>query len=224
MVDAVAMGRKIYGNLKKAIQYIISIHIPIILTVSLPLFLGWIYPNIFTPVHVIFLELIMGPTCSIVYENEPLEKNGMRRPPRPLSLTFLTWKEISISIWQGLVITLGTLGAYQLAVMHGHPEELVRTMVFSTLVFANIGLTLVNRSFTESVLTTAGYNNQLLRGILVLTLALLGALLYVPLFRDFFHLASPTIAQLGVACVIGLASVAWFEVYKWIKRRSNEGG
>ena len=99
MVDAVSMGRKSYGNLKKAIQYIISIHIPIILTVSLPLFLGWVYPNIFTPLHVIFLELIIGPTCSIVYENEPLEKDGMRRPPRPLSLTFLTWKELSISIW-----------------------------------------------------------------------------------------------------------------------------
>ena len=74
MVYAVSMGRKIYTNLKKAIQYIISIHIPIILTVAFPLILGWVYPTIFTPVHVIFLELIMGPTCSIVYENEPLEK------------------------------------------------------------------------------------------------------------------------------------------------------
>ena len=74
MVKAVAMGRKIYTNLKKAIQYIISIHIPIILTVFLPLALGWIYPNIFSPVHIIFLELIMGPTCSIIYENEPIEK------------------------------------------------------------------------------------------------------------------------------------------------------
>ncbi|MBP7156802.1 MAG: cation-translocating P-type ATPase [Flavobacteriales bacterium] len=220
MVDAVAMGRKIYGNLKKAIQYIISIHIPIILTVSLPLFLGWVYPNIFTPLHVIFLELIMGPTCSIVYENEPLEKDGMLRPPRPLSLTFLTWKDLSISIWQGLVITLGTLGAYQLAVHQGHPEELVRTMVFSTLVVANIGLTLVNRSFTASVFTTYANNNQLIRGMLLLTIGLLAALLYVPLFREFFHLASPSIAQLGTAASIGLASVAWFEVYKWIKRRS----
>src|SRR5690606_15417919 len=68
LVVGIAAGRRIYANIKKAIQYIISIHIPIILTVSLPLFLGWIYPHIFTPVHVIFLELIMGPTCSIVYE------------------------------------------------------------------------------------------------------------------------------------------------------------
>ncbi|MBP6389805.1 MAG: cation-translocating P-type ATPase [Flavobacteriales bacterium] len=218
MVDAVSMGRKIYGNLKKAIQYIISIHIPIILTVSLPLFLGWVYPNIFTPLHVIFLELIMGPTCSIVYENEPLEKDGMRRPPRPLSLTFLTWKELSISIWQGLIIALGTLGTYQLAVQQGHSEELVRAMVFSALVFANIGLTLVNRSFTHSAFSTFGYGNWLLRGILLLTLALLGALLYVPVFRDFFHLASPSVPQLGIAAAMGFASVLWFEVYKWMRQ------
>ncbi len=223
MVDAVAMGRKIYGNLKKAIQYIISIHIPIILTVSLPLFLGWVYPNIFTPLHVIFLELIMGPTCSIVYENEPLEKDGMRRPPRPLSITFLTWKELSLSIWQGLVITLGTLGTYQLAVYQGRSEELVRAMVFSTLVVANIGLTLVNRSFTHSMVTTFSYGNWLLRGILLLTVALLAVLLYVPFIRDFFHLASPSVPQLGIAAVVGLVSVLWFEVYKWMRRRKLAG-
>src|SRR5690606_18857835 len=88
MVDAVAMGRKIYTNLKKAIQYVISIHIPIILVVFIPLALGWIYPSIFSPVHVIFLELIMGPTCSIIYENEPMEKNTMLQKPRPFSTTF----------------------------------------------------------------------------------------------------------------------------------------
>ncbi len=224
MVDAVAMGRKIYGNLKKAIQYIISIHIPIILTVALPLFLGWVYPNIFTPLHVIFLELIMGPTCSIVYENEPLEKDGMRRPPRPLGLTFLTWKELSISIWQGLVITLGTLGAYRFAVQQGHGEELVRTMVFCTLIAANIGLTLVNRSFTASMFTTFFNHNNLLRVILLVTIVLVAALLYVPLLREQFQLAEPSALQLAQATAIGFASVAWFEVYKWVKRRKGRTG
>src|SRR6218665_3183531 len=79
LITAIAAGRRIYSNIKKAIQYIISIHIPIILTVSMPLFLGWVYPEIFTPVHVIFLELIMGPTCSIVYECEPMEKNTIQK-------------------------------------------------------------------------------------------------------------------------------------------------
>lgn len=90
MVDAIAMGRRIYSNLKKAIQYIISIHIPIILIVLLPLVLGWTFPAIFTPVHVIFLELIMGPTCSIIYENEPIEPNLMQQKPRPFTNTFLS--------------------------------------------------------------------------------------------------------------------------------------
>jgi Ca2+-transporting ATPase len=116
MVDAVAMGRKIYTNLKKAIQYIISIHIPIILTVFIPLALQWIYPNIFSPVHIIFLELIMGPTCSIIYENEPIEKNTMTQKPRPFSNTFFNIKELTTSIIQGLMITTGTLLTYQYAI------------------------------------------------------------------------------------------------------------
>ncbi|MBC7866473.1 MAG: HAD-IC family P-type ATPase, partial [Gloeobacteraceae cyanobacterium ES-bin-316] len=119
MVDAIAMGRKIYTNLKKAIQYIISIHIPIILTVFVPLALGWLYPNIFSPVHVIFFELIMGPTCSIIYENEPMEKNTMQQKPRPFSTTFFNLKELATSILQGLIITAGTLTCYQYAVQQG---------------------------------------------------------------------------------------------------------
>jgi Ca2+-transporting ATPase len=98
MVEAIAMGRRIYLNLKKAIQYIISIHIPIILIVFIPLAFGWLYPNIFSPVHIIFLELIMGPTCSIIYENEPMEEDLMLQKPRPLSSTFFNLKEITQSI------------------------------------------------------------------------------------------------------------------------------
>ncbi len=138
MVDAVAMGRRIYANLKKAIQYIISIHIPIILTVFIPLALGWIYPNIFSPVHIIFLELIMGPTCSIIYENEPMEKNTMNQKPRPFSSTFFNRKELTTSIIQGLIIAAGTLTAYQYAVHQGYSESLTRSMVFTTLITANI--------------------------------------------------------------------------------------
>src|SRR5690606_4186834 len=129
MINAIAMGRKIYANLKKAIQYIISIHIPIILTVFIPLVLGWAYPAIFTPVHVIFLELIMGPTCSIIYENEPLEKNLMLQKPRPFSTTFFNWQELSVSIAQGLAITIGILLIYQYSFHQFGNEEVTRTMV-----------------------------------------------------------------------------------------------
>lgn len=145
MVDAIAMGRKIYLNLKKAIQYIISIHIPIILIVFIPLALGWIYPNIFTPVHIIFLEIIMGPTCSIIYENEPMEHDLMLQKPRQLTTTFFNLKEITISIIQGLVITLGLLSVYQYCLTEGFNENSTRTTIFLTLIASNIFLTLENR-------------------------------------------------------------------------------
>lgn len=222
MVDAIAMGRKIYTNLKKAIQYIISIHIPIILTVALPLILGWAYPNIFTPVHVIFLELIMGPTCSLVYENEPLEPNSMQQPPRIISNSFLQWRELWISIVQGLVITGGTIGIYQYALTQGYNENLTRAMVFTTLVVANMVLTLVNRSFYYSILTAYKYKNILLRIVLAVTAALLACVLYIPFVRSFLKFDFLPATPFAIAAGAGFVSVIWFEVYKLIKRMNTK--
>lgn len=221
LILGIEAGRRIYTNIKKAIQYIISIHIPIILTVSLPLFLGWIYPNIFTPVHVIFLELIMGPTCSIVYENEPIEKNAMQQKPRKMTETFLNWRELSISIIQGLMITVGVLFAYQLAVQNGASEETTRAMVFTTLIFANVFLSLTNRSFTYSFFESFKNKNFLFPLIIGATLILLFAILYVPIFSNFFHVSSLNIKDLGITLLIAMVSVLWFELYKWRKRRSQ---
>lgn len=179
MVDAVAMGRKIYTNLKKAIQYIISIHIPIILTVFIPLALGWIYPNIFSPVDIIFLEIILGSTCSIIYENEPMEKNAMQQKPKALTTTFFNWKELSTSIIQGLVITAGTLFMCQYTVQKGYDEALTRTMVFIVLITSNIFLTLINRSFYYSIFTTLRYKNNLVLLIISITVFIVALMLYV---------------------------------------------
>jgi Ca2+-transporting ATPase len=218
MVDAIAMGRKIYTNLKKAIQYVISIHIPIILTVFIPLALGWLYPNIFTPVHVILLELIMGPTCSIIYENEPMEKNTMIQKPRPFSNTFFSRKELTTSVIQGLAITAGTLTVYQLAVSQDLNEATTRAMVFTTLIAANIFLTLVNRSFYFSVLTTLKYKNNLVGIIIGITITLTGVLLYMDPFTAFFQFESLTNDQLWTSIGIGFISVIWYELVKGIKR------
>jgi Ca2+-transporting ATPase len=218
MVDAIAMGRKIYSNLKKAIQYIISIHIPIILTVFVPLVLGWIYPNILSPVHVIFLELIMGPTCSIIYENEPMEKNAMARQPRAFTKTFFSTRELGTSIVQGLVISIGTLAVYQFSVNQGNNEAVTRTMIFVTLISANIFLTIVNRSFYYSILTTLTYKNNLLLTIICITVALTGALLYIPALNNFFEFERIDGRQLAVAATTGYVSVIWFEIVKAVKR------
>ncbi|WP_419211992.1 cation-translocating P-type ATPase [Maribacter sp. X9] len=222
MVDAIAMGRKIYTNLKKAIQYIISIHIPIILTVFIPLALRWIYPNTFSPSHVILLELIMGPTCSIIFENEPMEKNLMFKKPRPFTTTFFNFKELMTSIVQGLVITVGALFVYQYSVSLGYSENSTRTMVFMVLIFANIFLTLVNRSFYYSVITTLKYRNNLVPLIIGITLVLAGVLLYVPVLSRFFEFDQLSMEQLVVSLSVGSISVLWFELVKWRKRIRNK--
>ncbi len=218
MVDAIASGRKIYTNLKKAIQYIISIHIPIILTVFIPLALGWIFPNIFSPVHVIFLEIIMGPTCSIIYENEPIEKNSMSQKPKPLTDTFFNWRELSISIIQGLAITAGTLFIYRYSVDMGYNEDLTRTMTFSVLVTANIFLTLINRSFYYSILRTLMYKNNMIFYIISATIALLASILYIKPLTNFFHFETLGLTQILICVSTGAVSVIWFEVVKFIKR------
>jgi len=218
MVDAVAMGRKIYTNLKKAIRYVISIHIPIILTVFIPLALGWKYPNIFTPVHVIFLELIMGPTCSIIYENEPMEANTMNALPRPFSSSIFSWSELNTSIIQGLMITVGVLITYQYAVQNEMSEAHTRTMVFVVMIAANIMLTLVNRSFYYSVWNTLFYKNNLVPLILSLTILLSFFLIYQPTAATFFGFEELSPFHLIFSVGIGFVSVIWYELIKAIKR------
>lgn len=219
MTDAIAMGRRIYVNLKKAIQYIISIHIPIILIVFIPLALGWLYPNIFTPVHIIFLEIIMGPTCSVIYENEPMEGNLMLQKPRPLTTTFFNLKEITISIIQGLVITLGLLFVYNYCVDEGFSEKYTRTTVFLTLIMSNIFLTLENRSFYYSVFTTIRYKNNLVLMIIGITIGITSLLLFVPVFSNFFLFEKVDKAQIGLSVLVGFVSVMWIEIYKLFKRK-----
>lgn len=220
MVDAIALGRRIYSNLKKAIQYIISIHIPIILTVFIPLVFGWLYPNLLSPVHIIFLELIMGPTCSIIYENEPIEPNIMRQKPRAFHTSFLTGQETLTSISQGLVITAATLFIYLYAANGHHSEAGTRTLVFIVLITANICLTLENRSFYYSLFTTLRYKNNLVPLIISITLCLTAMIIYIPAWRSFFGFTLMPLQDTVLAVITGCVSVLWFEIVKGLKRAS----
>lgn len=222
MVEAIAMGRKIYINLKKAIQYVISIHIPIILTVFIPLAMDWKYPSIFSPIHVIFFELIMGPTCSIIYENEPIEKNIMMEKPRPFTMTFFSWKELYSSVLQGLMMTIGNLLIYQYAIYKGYNEPTTRAIVFTTLISANICLTLVNRSFYYSIFTTLKYKNNLVLFIILITIMISALILYVKPIRYFFELEYLNVWQLLMSIGCGFLFVIWFEFVKMNKRLSKQ--
>ncbi|GAA3918215.1 HAD-IC family P-type ATPase [Chitinophaga oryziterrae] len=211
--ESIMQGRKIYNNLKKAIRYIISIHIPIILTATIPPLLGWKYPNIFSPVHIIFLELIMGPTCSLFYEKEPVEYNLMRLPPRKTSRSLFNSNEMIISIVQGLIIAAGVLTLYNISMGYYSLEE-TRTLVFTSLLFSNIFLTFTNRSFTENITKTMKYHNPLAPVIIAVSLVFIAIILFVPPVRTLFGLATISPFLFFLCLVTGFATVAWFEVYK----------
>lgn len=222
MVVAIAQGRRIYQNLKKAIAYIVSIHIPIILTVAVPLLANWQWANLFSPIHVIFLELVMGPTCSIAFENEPAEARQMQQPPRRATDTFLVGPELGRSIEQGLGISVAVLGMYYVTMQQGESVAVIRTLTFTTLVLSNIGLALVNRSFTQSVFQTLRVPNPIMTLLLGLTFGLLLTTLFVPDARILFGFAPVSALALGWCVLAALVGVGWIEGYKaiqgWEKR------
>lgn len=219
MVDAVALGRRIYENLKKAIQYIISIHIPIILIVTLPLLFFWKYVNLFSPVHVIFLELIMGPTCSIIFENEPIEPGSMNRLPRKMSSSFFSFHELSLSIVQGLAITIVCLGLGYYYMQQNAGEAEVRTIIYSTLIFCNIFLTLVNRSFYHSVFATLKYKNAMIPVVLFVSLLVLLLSIYVEPVREIFNFVELKKSDLLLCLSLAIPGVFWVEFLKLRKRK-----
>lgn len=214
MVEAIRQGRRIYQNLKKAVAYIVSIHIPIILTVAVPLLADWKIANLFTPIHVIFLELVMGPTCSIAFENEPAEANQMQQPPRAATDSFLAGADLIRSIAQGLGIALAVLGVYFVAMGQGQPVTVVRTLTFTTLVMSNILLTLVNRSFTQSVFATLRVPNRWLWLMLGLTFLLLLATLFVAPAQSLFGFAPVSPMAFGWCLLAAIVGVGWIEIYK----------
>ncbi len=215
--DAILQGRKIYNNLKKAIRYIISIHIPIIFTASFPLLLGWKYPNIFTPIHIIFLELIMGPTCSIFYEREPAESNLMDKAPRPPKQNMFSGKELLLSIVQGFIITLGLLSQYYYYMMHNLAIDFVRTIVFTTLILSNIFLTLCNRSFEETLNKTMRYKNSLVPYTLSISVIFLISILFITPIRNIFQLTGIGLHHFFICLLVSLVCTGWFELYKgWL--------
>jgi Ca2+-transporting ATPase len=211
---AVREGRKIFSNLVKSIRYIIAIHIPIILTASLPLLLGWKFPNIFTPIHVIVMELIMAPTCSIFFENEPVENPVMLTAPRDRSAGLFTKNELMIAITQGLVITAGVLLLYYVFMQKGFDILETRTIVFTTLITSNLFLTFTDRSNTRTIFYTVRYKNNLVLFVILFSVAFLSAIHFIPGVQAVFGLKTIAWPVFWLCVGVSFVSVMWFELYK----------
>ena len=178
IVTGVRLGRRIYDNLRKAMAYIIAVHVPIAGLTLAPVLFGT--PLVLAPVHIAFLELIIDPACSVAFEAEPAEADVMRRPPRPIDQPVLNRATLAVSLTQGLVVLAVVLGVYALDLARGASADQTRALTFTTLVLANLGLILTNLSWSGSILTVLRARNKALLVILAGTILLAGAVAHTP--------------------------------------------
>ena len=212
-------GRRIFDNLRKAMAYLFAIHVPIAGLSLLPVLFNW--PLLLMPVHIVLLELIIDPACSIVFEAEPEEPDVMRRPPRKPQERVFSRQLIGVSLLQGFSVLAILLGLFTLARVRGESEAEIRTLTVLALVLSNLGLIFANRSWSRSILTTARTPNKALWWITGGVLVALTLIVTVPFLRDLFAFAPLTWSDWVLCLAAGLASVFWFEGFKllWGWRR-----
>ncbi len=215
IVRAVRIGRGIFENLRKAMAYIFAVHIPIAGLSLIPLLLGW--PPVFAPVHIVFLEMIINPACSIVFEAEPAEKDVMRRPPRARDQALFGMRTFSFSLLQGLLLLLATLAVLGYALHEGIPEGQARAMTFLALVSGNLGLILTNRSWQHGILRMLQSRNPALWWVIGGAVGFLALALMIPFLQAVFHFSSPTAFQAMLCVLAGLCSALWFDFLKPIR-------
>ena len=199
--------------------YIFAIHVPIAGMSLIPVLLK--LPLVLLPVHIVFLEMIIDPACSVVFEAEPEEANVMNRPPRNPKEPMFGFKTVALSLLQGVVVCLMVLAVYVVTLRSGSGELEARAMTFTTLIFANLGLILTNRSWTHTILATLSAPNGALWKILLGAVVFLGLVLYVPFLQDLFNFTTLHLNDLAIALVAAIASILWFEVFKMINRASR---
>ncbi|WP_293002850.1 cation-translocating P-type ATPase [Nevskia sp.] len=221
VVKTIRLGRRIYDNLRKAIEYIVAVHIPIAGLALLPLLLG--LPLMLTPIHIAFLEMLIDPACSVVFEAEGEEDNVMTRPPRDPGNALLLRERIVWAVMQGGVV-LAVLAALLVGASRaGLDEATIRALVFTVLVLANLGLILVNRSFGASLIEALLRPNRALRWLGVAVLAMLGVSLAVPAVRELFRFAPLSPVQLALALACGTGLLVLLETMKagWFRSRPS---
>jgi P-type Ca2+ transporter type 2C len=219
IVQAVKMGRRIYENIRKALAYILAIHVPIAGLSLLPLLLG--LPLVLLPVHIVFLELIIDPASSVVFESEPESPAVMKRPPRNPQKPMFSGQLITLSLLQGVSVLVSVLAIFLLSLSLGRSESTVRTMTFTALVFANLGLIFVNRSQSRLILSILRSRNAAFWWVIAGGLLLLALVLSVPFLRDLFSFSLLTPTDLLICLGVSIISILWFEVVKLLRRQAG---
>ncbi len=216
IVQAVRMGRRIFDHLQKAMTFIIAVHVPIAGMSLIPVMFG--LPLVLLPVHILFLQLVIDPACTLVFEAEPEEDDVMRRPPRNPKEPLFGMRTLGIGLLEGFCVLVIVVAVFLFALFGWDDEKDAKALCFTTLILANLGLIFANLSWTRTVLSTVQSPNPALRWVLVGTLTFLGLVLYVPFLRDLFHFSFLHTHDLAICFAGGFLSILWFEIVKWFKR------
>ena len=217
IVQAVRMGRRIFDNIKKAMAYIMAVHVPIAGMSLIPVVFNW--PLVLLPVHIVFLELIIDPACSIVFEAEAEEATVMMRPPRNLADPMFNRRTLAFSLLQGVGVLCIVLAVFLIAMQRGQGEYEARALSFTTLIIANIGLIMTNRSWTRSMFDSIRTPNAAFWSVVGGALFFLALVIYVPFLRGLFKFSALHFLDLFICLAAGAVSILWFEGFKIINKK-----
>jgi Ca2+-transporting ATPase len=216
IVIAIRLGRRIYDNIRKAMAFIFAVHVPIAGLALLPLIFG--LPIIFGPVHIAFLEMVIDPVCSLVFEAETDEENLMNRKPRAPDDPLFSWSLISWSVLQG-GLAFGLIGAiFLIALQSGMPDDEVRALTFISLVLSIVSLILINRSFSTSLIAAFRRPNPTLAWILLAVTAILGSSLFWPAASALFRFGPLHVDDLALTLAAGIVVLIVLEMFKYLWR------
>lgn len=209
IVSSIKTGRRVFDNLRKAMKYLLAIHIPIAGMSLIPIAFKW--PLILMPVHIAFLHLIIDPACSVVFEMEPEEKDVMRRPPRKINERLFSQKMLWGSLLQGISILISTIAVFAIALFRGQSDFDARALTFVTLMVANLSLILSSRSKISKFWST---HNPALWWVILGSVIAMGLIFSFPFARELFRFSQLHITDWLICIVAGIASVFWLEALK----------
>jgi Ca2+-transporting ATPase len=217
IVAAVRLGRRIYENVRNAMRYLLAVHVPIAGLSFLPLVVGW--PVLLFPIHIVFLEFVIDPACSIVFEAEAGDRDVMRRPPRDPRARLFSAQMLAVSLVLGASVLATIALASWWAVHEGLAADELRSFAFAALVCGNLGMIHATRSRDRSILRALSSATSVPWAITAATAGALAVAVYVPAVADVFRFAPLSAAHLALAAGAGVAGVLWYEAYKILRPR-----
>jgi Ca2+-transporting ATPase len=214
IATAISLGRRIYDNIRKAIGFVFAVHVPIAGLALLPLIAG--LPPLLGPAHIAFLEMIIDPVCSLVFEAERAEPNVMQRPPRAPDEPLFSADLVLWGLGQGVVALLVVIAVFFVAVQRAMPESEIRAICFFALVTCVLGLVLVNRSFGASVFSALSHPTLAFGVVLTVVISVLTASLAIPAVADLFRFGPLHADDLAIVLTAATLMVMALEGIKMI--------